>query len=348
MGALGWIVGAGILGIVVGCSEGESTPGAPTGGAGGTGGQVLAPLPATGGTTLATGGAGSGGAPTLAGPIQRGELLVLEFEGRKLTVDPREGARITSLTFEGTELLTQESEHDDNFGSTFWTSPQSDWSWPPPEALDRAEYAFEVGANSFAVESSPSDVQDGRVVARKEFSVDFVAGAFVLRYALENVGSETIRVAPWEVTRVRPNGLTFFPTGTREVKTPDLDLLFLEKSGGVSFFDHAAWERGSAEKVNADALEGFVAHATGSVLFVKTWTDVAASAQHEEEGEVGLFADPDGGYVEVENQGALVELVSGAEVFYEVRWFVAGLPSTVEVAVGSAALVEFARQTGGL
>lgn len=49
-----------------------------------------------------------------------------------MAIDAREGARITSFTLGGKEIIGPG-------GSTFWTSPQDPWGWPPiPEHHDKA------------------------------------------------------------------------------------------------------------------------------------------------------------------------------------------------------------------
>jgi len=61
-----------------------------------------------------------------------------------LAVDPQMGARIASFTYEGKEILkTSRDENNWQWGSTVWTSPQSDWNWPPgsltfPRSVDSA------------------------------------------------------------------------------------------------------------------------------------------------------------------------------------------------------------------
>jgi len=48
--------------------------------------------------------------------------------------------RITSFLVDGRNFLTDDKVDSLNWGSTFWPSPQSDWDWPPPAAIDNEPY----------------------------------------------------------------------------------------------------------------------------------------------------------------------------------------------------------------
>ncbi|MBP5392100.1 MAG: hypothetical protein J6Y40_08495, partial [Bacteroidales bacterium] len=47
-----------------------------------------------------------------------------------MIVDAAHGGKILSFTYQGTEIISQ-MERVNAFGSTFWTSPQREWNWPP-------------------------------------------------------------------------------------------------------------------------------------------------------------------------------------------------------------------------
>ena len=59
-----------------------------------------------------------------------------------LTVDAARGAKILSFQCNGKEVLSQ-SQRPNAFGSTFWTSPQSEWNWPPVPEYDSRPYNAE-------------------------------------------------------------------------------------------------------------------------------------------------------------------------------------------------------------
>src|SRR5262245_53569577 len=81
----------------------------------------------------------SNSAPVL--PLLRDGRYLLELADVGLEVDPAVGGRITALRLGGRNLLTGPDVDPGNYGSTFWTSPQSAWSWPPVAEIDSAPYA---------------------------------------------------------------------------------------------------------------------------------------------------------------------------------------------------------------
>jgi len=165
------------------------------------------------------------------------------------------------------------------------------------------------------------------------------------------VGDVRIGVAGWEISRVPPNGLTFFPTGEQELTpiAPHAPLELL-RHGELSYFDHADFVPGLSRKVHADGREGYVAHvvraASGrALLFLKIFHDSPASAQAPGEGEVELFANEDGAYVEVEVQGRYLQLEPGQSREFAVRWALIPLPASL---TNLSNLTELARLAAGL
>lgn len=316
-----------------------------TGGSGGEGGTV-----STGGGSASGGANGSGGTtPTdsLDGPIEREGLLVLEFDSLVFTVDPAFGGRIVSVRVGDDELLTNSSVHPENWGSTLWTSPQNDWGWPPPSGVDSDPYTFTVSDDSFHLIGPETEFAGKTVTVEKDFAADFERGGVTATYLVRNTGSSTFSLAAWEVSRVASGGLTFFPTGNA-ASTPDgSSPLEVDAAEGVTWFDSAAHPPdGSPKKLNADGKEGWVAHVTGDVLLIQSFTDLPASAAVPGDGEVEIFAQTaaDGGYVEVENQGAYLELAPEASLSHTVTWIVRRVPANVVVEVGSPTLLAFVRE----
>lgn len=330
------------LTLLLGCSA-SNTDGATGGG----GDSVTSSSSATASSSTggATGGAGGMGS-MLDGPIERGELLVLEFSPLYFEVDPSSGARISALRLNGSELLTDAKVNAVNWGSTFWTSPQSDWGWPPPTAVDSDTYTPTVGESSFTAVGLQANFAGKTVAIEKKFAADFARAAVVITYTTRNTGGAPFNVAPWEVTRVAQGGLTFFPTGDIQFTPGGSNPLPVFASANVTWFNGAAHPPdGQQKKMNADGKEGWVAHVAGDLLFLKTFADVPSSAQAPGEGEVEIFAQTasEGGYVEVENQGSYAEIPPGGSSTYEVTWIVRELPSGVTAEVGSAALLDFVR-----
>ena len=59
-----------------------------------------------------------------------------------MTISPEKGAKILSLQYKGQEVISQLTAPE-SFGSTFWTSPQKEWNWPPVREFDKMPYQVE-------------------------------------------------------------------------------------------------------------------------------------------------------------------------------------------------------------
>jgi hypothetical protein len=165
-------------------------------------------------------------------------------------------------------------------------------------------------------------------------------GAVSIDYTLRNRGNAPRRVAPWQNTRVRPNGLTFFPSTQPAYPQSSLKL---EPVNGVVWFHHEPARFTESQKLLADGAEGWVAHVDGPLVFVKAFPDVPPEAQAPQEGEIIIYVHGSGRFVEVEQQGAYVELGPGAASNWTVRWLVRRLPPDLVAQPGSAELLSFVR-----
>jgi hypothetical protein len=262
---------------------------------------------------------------------------VLDVEGVRLEVEPRVGGRVTSFRLGEAEILTGRDVHPTNWGSTLWTSPQSDWGWPPPPAFDDAAYVVEADPEAIAL-SGPPDGALG-VALLKRFSADAATRSIVVEHGVRNVGMRPRSLALWEVSRVPARGLTFFPTGATAAGS-----LGVQRVGPATWYLHDPGGLTSeGAKIVADGTGGFVAHVVGRVLFVKSFTDLAPEAQAPGEGEVEIYANDR--YVEVEAQGPYVTVAPGATARWTVRWSLRQLPADVRVEAGNDALLAFACRT---
>jgi hypothetical protein len=280
----------------------------------------------------------------LAGPIVRGDQLVLEFGSTYFSVDPAAGARISSFRHKGQEQLSGPLVDANNWGSTFWTSPQSAWNWPPPHGMDDLPYAVTVGVASMTLTSEEVTVAGKPLTITKQFSMDFETPAIEAKYTVANVGDSALSLAPWEISRVAGDaGLTFFPTGAADSNPYAGDpALPVVKQGDVTWYDSAAFTPTTkSAKLNADGSGGWIAHVQGNMLLLKVFEDVPLSAQAPGEGEIEIFQAATGAYVEIENQGALATIAPGGTLTYRVIWIVKEIPSQVTIEVGSQSLLSF-------
>ncbi len=196
-----------------------------------------------------------------------------------------------------------------NFGSTFWSSPQSDWNWPPPPEIDSEPYAASLDG---AVLSLSGTTAAGLGLAvKKKFSTDRQVGAVSVEYTLANRGSQPRWVAPWEITRVAAGGLTLFPMGEGGPRKGAQDLLSPTIVNGVAWFAYDAAAITADQKLFADGKEGWIAHVDGDLLLVKSFADTSPGQAAPGEAEIEIYANASHTYVEVENQGAYVHLAPG-------------------------------------
>jgi hypothetical protein len=319
-----------------GTSAGSAGAGAAGGGMGGAAGVA--------GTSGAGGG---GGALTLVMPIERGDVDVLEFGPLSFTVAPAIGARITSLKLDGDELLTGPTENDRFYGSTLWTSPADDWvvgPFDPPAVVDRNPYTTTVADGVITATSPSSTANNKTFTVTKVFKADLAKQAIVIDYQLKNTGASTFKLSHWEVTRVFPDGLSFFATGTSQ----KIDFLpqdmTLASMGGHTWYDnetHTA--QGGESKAGAETPGGFIAHvvpnAKGPILFVKAFEDVAANSAPTGHYEVELFCNDAHTYVELEDHSSFDDIAPGATYTQTVTWYLRRLPVGTPVTVGSAELI---------
>jgi len=145
---------------------------------------------------------------------------VLEFGSLMFTVKPSLGSRVTSLKLDGDELLTDATENPQYFGSTLWTSPADDWvvgMFTPPASIDNGPYTTMVSADGIITSTSApftTPKNNKKFNVTKVFHADLAKQSVIIDYTIKNLGTTPYQLSHWEVTRVFPGGLTFFPTGS--------------------------------------------------------------------------------------------------------------------------------------
>ena len=86
---------------------------------------------------------GAASAQTVQGSVDEG--FVIKAGNVTMTVSAKEGGKIMSYKYDDKEMLSQLRMRN-QYGSTFWTSPQKEWNWPPVTEFDRAAYTDETDA----------------------------------------------------------------------------------------------------------------------------------------------------------------------------------------------------------
>ena len=274
---------------------------------------------------------------------QDGRYL-FQLENQQLAVDPAIGGRITSLTLDGEDFLTGPEVNDFNWGSTFWPSPQSVWHWPPSAELDHKPYEVITAGNTLKMVSQ-QDPQTGLVVT-KEFSAAENPARYILRYTLTNQAPIPQFAAPWEVTRVHTEGITFFPRGKGDMRGGLLPLTTV--ADGIAWFtyDAAGLPLKGDRQLYTDGSEGWMAHINGRTILIKKFPDVPLEKNAPKEGEIELFASdvkPGKSYVEIEHQGNYTPLSPGDTLSWEVTWYLRELPDSLDVTSGNNLLVDYVR-----
>jgi hypothetical protein len=262
-------------------------------------------------------------------------------------VDPNVGARITTLSLGGTNAIVGSGSSTTNWGSTFWTSPQSAWDgntsttgdWPPPTQIDSDPYSAAVNGAHLVTTGTANTTLGASVT--KDFSADANSGWVTILYTIH--ASKAIQAAPWEISRVPRGGLVFFPmaTGASLSKGP---LTTMTQASGTAWFDDASKSitSPSGAKAIADGSGGWLAYALNGLLFLKQFPDQPSSAFAPGEGDVEVY--PGSGYLELEDQGPYTSMASGGSLGWTTNWKVVSIPSSVTVSVDSATLIAFVQQ----
>jgi hypothetical protein len=271
-------------------------------------------------------------------PLLQEGRHVLAWDDVSFEVDARTGGRVTALRLAGRNLLTGPEIDPGNFGSTFWTSPQSSWGWPPVPEVDHAEYRASIEGSAIVMRSARSPHLG--VEIEKQFSADRARGAVTFEYRIHNLGAVPIQTAPWQITRVGPGGLTFYPSGEGSFPPSNLGV---QDALGATWYDYDKAAITDHQKHFADGREGWLAHVDRDALLVKTFAAVPRAAHAPGEAQIEIYASPAHTYVEVEAQGAYETVAPGEALSWRVVWLARRLPPQLPIAVGSEALLAHVR-----
>ena len=357
-------------------ADGGSSGGAggsnPTGtGGSGTGGNTMGSGGGAGGASSGSGGANAadgatadandgaapsdGGGAGLVQPIMRADLDVLEFGSLAFKVRPALGARVTSFALMGDELLTDATQNPMYFGSTLWPSPADDWvvnMFAAPAIIDNQPYTTTISADGVITATSAAYTtpkNNKKFTVTKVFRADTAKQSITIDYTITNLGQTPYQLGHWEVTRVFPGGLTFFPTGTMSrndfSNAGEPQVMQLQQAQGYTWYDNKTHMAGKgASKSGSETQGGFIAHVAphpnGDLLFVKAFKPIVPpSTPPPGHYDVELFCNDPPTYIELEEHSAYQTIMPGATYTATVRWYLRRLPIGTDHSVGSAALI---------
>jgi hypothetical protein len=263
----------------------------------------------------------------------------LAFADVSFEVDAKVGGRVTALRLGSRNLLTGPEVDPGNYGSTFWTSPQAVWGWPPIPEIDNAPYKVKTAKANELVLRGPTSPTLG-VSVDKRFVADPAAGAIRQTFTIHNHGKDPITTAPWQITRVAAGGLTFFPSGVGTFAPSNLTV---HSALGVTWYAFDPAEVTGHHKLFADGAEGWLAHVDRDALLVKTFAPVARSLHAPGEAQIEIYASPSHRYVEIEPQGAYETIAPKGASVWRVTWLARKLPLDIVPALGSAQLLAYVR-----
>ena len=228
-----------------------------------------------------------------------------------LTVDAGQGAKILSFQYKDKEVLSQ-LQRPNAFGSTFWTSPQTEWNWPPVLEYDTKPYTAEQKNGALVLTGEESPRFHYRI--RKEFRP--AGNCIEVTYSIINEAAVERKVAPWEISRVPSEGVIFFDA-TPETITP-IGLL------PITVQDNASWyqvdEARANRKINADRA-GWYAYAHDGLVLVKSFEDIDGTQPAPKEAEIQVYVNAGKTFIELEAQGPYTSLKPGEALTWTVRWF---------------------------
>ncbi|MBV9946465.1 MAG: hypothetical protein JOZ69_06435, partial [Myxococcales bacterium] len=167
---------------------------------------------------------------------------------------------------------------------------------------DNLPYQTSVDGATLTLRGAENGALGLRVTKTVSPSASASSPAMSIQYVVENDGAASRSVAPWEITRVRPEGLIFFPTGAGAAFSADAGPpLPTRQAAGATWFDVATLPAGNASiKYFADGARGWVAHLRGGMLFVKKFADIAPSDAAPGEAEIEVYVNGDRAYIELE------------------------------------------------
>ncbi len=278
-------------------------------------------------------------------PQKNDDLYSFQVADMYFEVDESFGGRISSLKLGDEEIMFVDRNYADGilWGSTLWPAPQSVWGWPPSTTLDSDPYSALISGN-YVIMTSDID-GNSNLRFRKTFFASQQDTSVTIIYTLINDGLDTENDAAWEVTRVPPHGISFFPAGEGSV-TGGL-AKYVENINNVSWYEYENSDAGN-NKFFSDGSKGWFAHVNDdSILFIKQFKDVYHDSVAPGENEIELWLNGDHAYIELENQSKYESIAPGDSLEYQLKWYLRQLHAGIDISAGSTELVNYVTDVTG-
>lgn len=233
-----------------------------------------------------------------------------------LTVEPALGGRLSSLTYDGKEVLrTVRDSAQLLWGSTVWTSPQADWGWPPPPAYDTEPYVLTVlGEHRLLLEGPRDPASMLRLRKRFVLGPDSDVG---LTAWVTNESSLPVDVALWENTRLPYAGTFEFQTDTLWYdKTPIPPVALTDSTYRLTLDTTYT----TAGKLFAGLPTGTVRYHRDGVTLTKHTVVKALYRTAPGQGPLEIYIDPVRGLSELELQGDYRTIAPGESNSMRTKW----------------------------
>jgi hypothetical protein len=219
--------------------------------------------------------------------------------------------------------------------------------------LDLDPYTTTVSADGVITATSGlyTTMNGKEFTITKVFTPDIPNQGIIIDYTIKNAGTTAFQISHWEVTRVFPNGITFFPAGNN-VKVDFLQQpMNLQQEAGYIWYDGTTHVANQGEsKAGSDSMGGFIAQvarqADGDLLFIKAFKAIspAQSPPAPDNFAIELYASDPPTYEELEDYSAYQSVAAGATYTQTVHWYLRRLPmEAADAGVGNAALIAAAQ-----
>ena len=243
------------------------------------------------------------------------ETIIMTKGDIVLSVEPASGGLISSLTFRGREVLkTTRDSLGLQWGSTAWTSPQSDWNWPPIATFDSEPFAVTELREGVILLESKRD-PDTYLRMRKRISLGEESDVGIT-YWVTNEGASSTKVALWENTRIPYAGYLSFRADSLRGSLDSLPTELVDSTYHI-YMDERHTQ---PQKVFTDLKEVPVSYHHNGLVLRKHTSVKELYRTAPGQAPLEIYLDPTAGFAEFELQGDYLLIQPGESANLRVRW----------------------------